>query len=367
MSILFEPAHIKNIKLKNRLVRSATYDGSAEFNGHVSDKQIELFSNLAKGGVGLIITGIAYVHQSGQVSPFMNSIADDACIVSFQKLTTIAHEHDVKICVQLFHGGREARYLKTKNQLPLAPSVIDNDPFYKGEHREITEDEIGEVIQSFGAGARRAQEAGFDGVQVHGAHAYLLSQFLSPYTNRRRDRWGGGLENRLRLHKEIYKSIRAKVGEKYPVMIKIGVCDGFNGGLSLDEGIEAAAIAARMGFDALEISSGLRGDRYEGTEFRTGINKLDKEAYFRDWCRIIRGKVDVPIIIVGGLRTLSLMENILQNGEADFVSLCRPLIREPGIVNDWRNDKNTKAKCISCNKCYEALIKGTPLHCILEE
>jgi 2,4-dienoyl-CoA reductase-like NADH-dependent reductase (Old Yellow Enzyme family) len=367
MSILFEPARIKNMELRNRLVRSATYDGSAEVNGHVSDKQIELFSNLAKGGAGLIVTGIAYVHQTGQVSAFMNSIADDACIAGFQKITKIAHEHEGKICVQLFHGGREARYLKTRNQLPLAPSVLDNDPFFKGYNREITEDEIGELIQSFGAAARRAQEAGFDGVQVHGAHAYLFSQFLSSHTNRRQDNWGGTLENRLRFHKEVYKSIRAKVGNTYPVMIKIGVCDGFNGGLGLEEGIEAAVMMASTGFDALEISSALRGERYAGTEFKAGITTVDKEAYFRDWCRTIKGRIDVPLIMVGGLRTFTLMEEIVRNGEADFVALCRPLIREPGIINEWRSDKNRKAACISCNRCYEALYRGVSLRCIVEE
>ncbi len=367
MSILFEPSRIKNMEIKNRLVRSATYDGLAETNGHVSDRQIELFSNLAAGGVGLIITGITYVHQSGQISPFMNSIADDACMVSFQKIAHVAHEHDVKICMQLFHGGREARYLKTKNQLPLAPSLIDNDPFYKGGHREITEEEIGVVIQSFGDGARRAREAGFDAIQVHGAHAYLLSQFLSPHTNRRSDRWGGSLDHRLRLHKEIYHRVRENVGDDYPVMIKIGVQDGFDGGLNLDEGIEAATTLARLGVDALEISSALRGERYTGTEFKTGINSIDKEAYFRSWCRTIKSKVNVPVMTVGGLRSVRLMEDILHHGEADFISLCRPLIREPGIINDWRNNRNKVPTCISCNRCYEALNKGIPLHCVLDE
>jgi 2,4-dienoyl-CoA reductase-like NADH-dependent reductase (Old Yellow Enzyme family) len=364
MNILFQPAKIKNLQLKNRFVRSATYDGYAKLSGHVSERQISLITALAEGGVGFIIHAITYVHPSGQVSPFMNSLASDEFISGMQKLTKAAHKHGAKIAIQLFHGGREARYVKTKYQLPLAPSVIANDPYYKGNYREITPSEIEGVIDAFGEGARRARQAGFDAVQLHGAHGYLPSQFLSPYTNRRRDEWGGNLENRLRLHCEIYKAMRRNVGDYYPILIKLGVEDGFAGGLELCEGIQAAKMLADLGFDSLEISSGVRGEKYSGTEYKTKINKVSKEAYFRSWSREIKAQVDIPIIAVGGFRTLGIMEEIIRNKEADFVALCRPLITEPALICQWEKDRNKKARCISCNKCLEAVHKGKPLRCV---
>ncbi len=220
------------------------------------------------------------------------------------------------------------------------------------------------MVHAFGDGAKRAREAGFDRVQIHGAHAYLLSQFLSPHTNRRDDKWGGELENRLRLHGEIYQDIKQKVGEDYPVLIKIGIQDGFSGGLEFNEGKLAAQYLAEFGFDALEISQGLRGSSYEETEFKTKINTLDREAYYRRWCAEIKNKVNVPVMLVGGLRTFELMEEILLNKEADFISLSRPLIRNPSLINDWKKGDYHRAECISCNKCLEGLRNGGKLDCV---
>jgi len=246
----------------------------------------------------------------------------------------------------------------------MGPSFLEMDPYFKAGYRTMAEDEIWEVVRAFGDGAKRAREAGFDAVQIHGAHAYLLSQFLSPYTNRRRDEWGGSLENRLRIHREIYWDIRQKAGKDYPVLIKIGVQDGFPNGLEFSEGKLAAKNLAESGFDALEISQGLRGIGSENTEFRTKINVLDHEAYYRNWSREIKNQVDVPVMMVGGLRTFKLMEEIIQKKEADFISLSRPLIREPGLVNDWKRGDHHRAKCISCNECFESLLKGEPLECV---
>lgn len=368
MSILFEPVKIKNVELRNRFVRSATYDACADTSGYVSEKQIKMFADLADGGVGLIITGITYVHDSGQLTTSQNSIANDDCIPGFKRLTSTVHNRGARIAVQLFHAGRErAKFLKVKNEQAIAPSFVHTDPYFTEEYRPMKEEEIWDIIRAFGDAAARAREAQFDAIQLHGAHAYLLSQFLSPYTNRRGDDWGGVLESRLRFHREIYRDIRAKVGEDYPVLIKIGVEDGFSGGLEFCEGKLAAQLLAQWGFDALEISQGLRGRRYEGTEFRTKINRADREAYFRDWCKEIKSQVNTPIMMVGGLRTFGLMEEIIKKGEADFISLCRPLIREPGIVNGWKNGDHERAECISCNMCLEELVKGETLHCVQQK
>jgi 2,4-dienoyl-CoA reductase-like NADH-dependent reductase (Old Yellow Enzyme family) len=365
MSVLFDSVQIKGMTLRNRFVRSATYDGCAERNGFVSQRQLRMYEELARGGVGLIITGIAYVHPSGQISPVQNSLWSDDCIPGFRKLVEIVHQAGARIAVQLFHAGREvARIYRPERKGALAPSLIHDDPYFRAPHRAVTEEEIREIIRSFGDAAKRAREAGLDAVQLHAAHAYLLSQFLSPCTNRRADPWGGNLENRLRLHHEIYRDIRAKVGEDYPVLVKIGVQDGFPGGLEFHEGKRAAEYLSQWGFDALEISTGLRGAGYANSEFRTHINRLNREAYLREWCGVIKRHVRVPVMMVGGLRTFGLMEEVVRNQEADFVSLSRPFIREPGIVNDWKNQDMHRATCISCNQCFEALLKGEELHCV---
>ena len=367
MSILFEPAKIKGMEVPNRFVRSATYDGCADKHGYVSEKQIALFSELAGGGIGLIVTGIAHVHPSGQISFFQNSMISDDFTPGLRRLTAAVHDRGAKIAVQLFHAGRErAKFVKSKHGEAIAPFFVEDDPYFSKSYRSMTEDEIWEVVQAFGDAAIRAREAGFDAVQVHAAHSYLLSEFLSPFTNRREDHWGGSLENRLRIHHEIYKDIRRKLGEDYPVLVKIGVQDGFAGGLDFSEGKMAAQRLAQWGYDALEISSGLRGKGYETAEFRTKINKVEREAYFREWCKEIKSEVDVPVMMVGGLRTFELMEEVVQKGEADFVSLSRPFIREPGLVNAWKSGDRHRATCISCNKCFEALLEREPLHCVQE-
>ncbi|MFH0997634.1 MAG: NADH:flavin oxidoreductase [Pseudomonadota bacterium] len=364
MSILFETMKIGKLRLRNRFVRSATYDGCADKYGHVTEKQIHLYDELARGGVGLIVSGIASVHPSGRISAFQNIVSDDSAIPGLKKLVHAANSNGAAIALQLFHGGREsAAYQKYRKSEAISPSVVANDPYCDVEYRAMTEDEIFEVIQAFGDAAVRARAAGFDAVQVHGAHAYLPSQFLSPFTNQRTDAWGGSPEKRLRFLHEIYKDIRKKVGDDYPVMIKIGVADGFPEGLEFSEGKAAAVRCAEWGFDAIEISQGLRGKRYSQTEFRTKIKNPDQQGYFRQWCGQIKEAVQIPVMMVGGLRSFEMMEEVILNRDADFISLCRPLIREPEIIGQWEKGQRGRPSCVSCNLCFEALLKGTPLHC----
>lgn len=364
VSLLFSPANIGKLTLRNRFVRSATYDGSAERDGRVSHNQVRLFSDLAEGGVGLIITGITYTHTLGQISAFQNSLANDDFIPGFKTLTEAVHKRGARIAVQLFHAGKErARFYKNA----ISPSLAYDFKGASGSCRVMNENDILDAIHSFGDAARRAEEAGFDAVQIHAAHGYLPSQFLSPLTNFRTDKWGGTLQNRLRLHQEIYREIKAKVGGAFPVLIKIGVEDGLPDGLRFEEGKEAARFLAEWGYDALEISLGLRGKGYENSEFQVKVNARDREAYFRRWSREIRSQVRVPVIMVGGLRSFGVMEEVVRGMDADFVSLSRPLIREPDIINRWKKDRNYKGKCISCNKCFEALLKSEHLRCVQEE
>jgi len=359
---LFEPYKIKNLEIRNRFVRSATYDGSADQNGRVSERQVSLYEELARGKVGLIVTGIAHVHATGRISPYQNSIADDDDIAGFSRLTRAVHDLDAKIAVQLFHAGRETGKVYQKRPA-LAPSFVADDPLFTAPHREMEEAEIRQVIEAFGDGAERARAAGFDAVQIHGAHAYLLSQFLSPFTNRREDEWGGSLENRLRLHREIVRAIRSKVGADFPVLMKLGVEDGFIGGLEFQEGLAAAEILAGDGLDAIEISSGLRGRGYKHSEFRRGINSPGSEGYFRNWCLEVKQRVNIPVIMVGGLRSFDVAAEVVREGTADLVSLSRPLIREPDLVARWQKGDRKPATCVSCNRCMEALLEAKPFGC----
>jgi 2,4-dienoyl-CoA reductase-like NADH-dependent reductase (Old Yellow Enzyme family) len=368
MSILFESIKINTLEISNRFVRSATGDGCADQAGHVTDRQIDMFAALADGGIGLIVTGLSYVHPSGQISSTQTSIASDDCIPGLKKVTETVHDRGAKIAVQLAHTGREsADFFQGKGKVAKGPSLVEDDPYLHTDYQCLTEDDIWEIVGAFGDAAKRAREADFDAVQLHGAHGYLLSQFLSPFSNRREDDWGGSLENRIRLHMEILRDIRSKVGNDYPVLIKMGAQDGFPGGLEFSEGKRAAQLLAQGGFDALEISQGLRGKRYTQTEFRTKIKSVGEEGYFRDWCREIKSQVQVPVMMVGGLRTFFLMEEVVDNNEADFISLCRPFIRQPGLVGEWQAGDRNRATCISCNQCLDVLRNGGMVHCVQEQ
>jgi 2,4-dienoyl-CoA reductase-like NADH-dependent reductase (Old Yellow Enzyme family) len=365
---LFEPVRINGLEIKNRFVRSATFEGCAGREGEVTPELIRIQTDLAEGGVGLIVAGVSNVDASGRISPRQASMAEDRLEDGWRRLTDEVHQRGSKIALQIFHAGREAAlYLKFMGQEAVAPSVVPDDPYCDVPYRELTAAEIEAIVEAFGRAAGRVKRVGFDAVQIHGAHAYLLPQFLSHHTNHRQDEWGGDFSNRLRIHREIYRAVRAEVGSDYPVLIKLGVADGFPEGLTFEEGLTAAVELAELGYDCLEISQGLRGKKYSQTEFRTKVERPGGEAYFRDWCREVKDRVDVPVMMVGGLRDFSLMEEVIDRGEADLVSLSRPLIREPNLVAEWQAGSRRRPTCISCNQCYEALGRLEPVRCLQAE
>lgn len=365
--LLFSSVHIGNLELKNRFVRSATYDGGADRKGRVTPWQVRLIASLARGGVGLVVTGLLSVHESGRVSGYQNIISDDSVVTGLRRLVDAAHENGAKIGAQLAHCGREAHIYQTyKGNTALAPSLLPEEPFSIHPHRELSHREIREIVQSYGDAAARAKTAGFDTVQVHGAHAYLVSQFLSPTTNRRSDEWGGSFDARFHFIEEVYQAIRQRVGEAFPVMIKLGVADGFTGGLTFEAGKIVARRCMDLGFDAVEVSQGLRGKYYAETEFRTGISKREDEAYFRRWASDIRKSATAPVIMVGGIRSVETAREVVESRDADLVALSRPLIREPDLVLRWQRGERSPSRCISCNRCFELLFKGEQLYCVME-
>ena len=363
--MLFTAIHIGGLELKNRLVRSATYDGGADRRGHVTAWQVDLYDKLARGGAGLLVTGLFSVHPSGRLAGRQNVISDDAAVDGLRGLADAVHHRGGKIAVQLAHGGRECHaYQAYRGRTAVAPSRLEGEAG-SHPHRALTEEEIEEIVTSFGAAAVRVRAAGGDAVQLHGAHAYLVSQFLSPASNRRSDRWGGSFEARGRFLSEVYQAMRLVAGADFPLLIKLGVEDGFAGGLTFAEGRAIAQNCMNMGFDAVEVSSGLRGKPYAATEFRTGINRPEEEAYFRSWAAAIRQKASVPIIMVGGLRRLATLRGVLDDGEADLAALSRPLICEHDLIARWCSGDEAPSRCISCNCCFEALLKGRRLGCLV--
>ena len=367
MSILFEPIKIGGIELKNRFARAATNDGGADENGRVQERQVALYGELARGGVGLIIAGATNVRENGQILRFQKRITTDDHIPGLKSLCDQAHQFGAAIAVQLFHGGAEAGTFAGSLGLKAGgPSYLENDPyfpFFKAPYETMSEDDIHDVILAFGQGARRAREAGFDAIQLHGAHGYLFSQFMSPHINRRQDDWGGDMERRLRLHKEVYLEIRRQAGEDFPITIKVGVQDSFPGGLEFEEGHRAMKYLAELGFDAIEISSGARGSGWKETEFRPGIKRQEQEAYYRLWSREIKPDINKPVLLAGGLRSFELMEDVVRSGDADIVAMSRPLIREPHLIRNWEQGGRQKSACISCNQCVEALLVGRMALC----
>jgi 2,4-dienoyl-CoA reductase-like NADH-dependent reductase (Old Yellow Enzyme family) len=355
MSILFEPKDIGKMEVKNRFVRSATAEGAADETGLIADKLFDIYRNLAEGGVGLIITGHAYVQPNGRCTPDQMGIYKDDLLSKLKELSSEVHRAspDCRVAVQITHAGRQV--LRGSVREPVAPSAV-TDTRTGVTPREMTEAEIEECMNSFADAAERTRLAGFDAVQIHSAHGYLISSFNSPHTNLRTDKWGGNLENRMRFLMETYRRVRTKVGDDYPVLVKLNAADFLDGGIEIDESVQIAKALSAEGIDAIEIS-GSMFESYKGKgTARTRIRKPEQEAYFLPYAERIKKAVgDVPVILVGGIRSVSVMERIISEGNADFISMSRPLIREPDLPDRIRDGKQ-KADCISCNGCMSSRV-----------
>lgn len=363
MSKLFEMSRINGMELSNRFVRSATWEGMAAADGAVTSKLIETMIALARGGVGLIISGHTYIRPEGQASPMQLGIYKDDLIQGLREMTNAVHDSGGKIIMQLAHAGNFAAKHLT-GQPPLV--VSDFEGVASSPRKEITERGIREMVCSFADAARRAKSAGFDGVQIHSAHGYLLSQFLSPAFNRRKDEYGGDVQNRARIHLEIYEAIRKVVGQDYPVLIKLNSRDFIENGLGLEDSLQIAKILARAGMDAIELSGGfITGGKLSPS--RSGIDSEEKEAYFREDARAMKKETGIPLILVGGMRSFKVAEKLIQDGTADYISMSRPLIREPDLINRWKAGDRRRADCRSDNLCFKPGLDGEGIYCVVQK
>ncbi|MDA8169071.1 MAG: NADH:flavin oxidoreductase [Nitrospiraceae bacterium] len=361
--MLFEPVSISGLTAKNRIVRSATYEKRADEDGFATEELINMYEELARGGVGLIVTGVALVHPSGRGMPKMLSVHSDRYIDKLSELTGRVHAAGGVIALQLLHGGRQCPPLYIGGEAPMAPSEVP-DTSTGITPRAMRDEEIWMIIEAFGEAARRGLAAGFDAVQIHAAHGYLVSSFLSPYTNRRDDYWGGDEERRFHFVEEAYKAMRAGAGKSFPLMIKMNGDDLLPGGITPGESMRAARRLEDMGIDAIEISGGMRESAIK--TIRPGILKPQDEAYFRDIGALFKKNVSVPVIVTGGMRTRKVMEGVLKRGEADLAGMSRPLIRQPDLPKLFKQGRE-KADCISCNKCANFLKLDTVRCVALEE
>jgi 2,4-dienoyl-CoA reductase-like NADH-dependent reductase (Old Yellow Enzyme family) len=347
---LFSPVNIGNLALRNRLVRSATAEQMASDPvGRALPALADLYRALARGGVGLIITGHAYVAPEGKAHPEMLSAHCDQMLPGLKILADATHAAGGRIAMQINHGGRQCDQACTPQM--MAPSAV---PTGSGiTPREMTPGEIVETVDAFAQAARRAKTAGFDAVQLHAAHGYLIGQFLSPHSNRRTDAWGCNLDGRLRFLAAVCEAVRGQVGLDYPVFIKLGMMDNLEqvpDGLTPEDGARIVACLAGLGLNAVEVSGGYGG----GSDFNTrlAVGSKAPEAYFRPLALRAKAATELPVILVGGLRSRAVMDEVLAAGDADMLSLCRPLIREPDLPNRLQHGEATESACISGGRCW---------------
>ena len=360
MSALFETTAIRGMALANRFVRSATYEGMAAEDGACTDPLIDKMADLAEGGVGLIITSHAFVSPEGRARPRQLGIHEDAMVAGLRKMTGAVHARGGRIAVQLAHAGAQADPGVTGLDA-LGPSVLEKPD--GTVVRAMGAAEFSRIAEAFGQAARRAKEAGFDGVQIHAAHGYLLSQFLSPHFNRRTDAYGGSLENRARLLLEVTGRVRAAVGDRLAVLVKINSDDFIEAGFRPAEMVQVSRLLEGAGVDAIEISGGtvLSGDKIPS---RIGAVKTgEDEVYYREAARAFKRAVKIPLILVGGIRSLPVAGGLIAEGLADYIALSRPLIREPHLVRLWQAADASRSACISCNRCYRPVLRGDGISC----
>jgi 2,4-dienoyl-CoA reductase-like NADH-dependent reductase (Old Yellow Enzyme family) len=352
---LFEPYQIREMLIRNRFMRSATTSAYADEEGVVRDPIIRAYERLSKGGVGLIVKGHLYVADNGKAHDGMAGISSERHIPGLRRLTDAVHRHGGRIVAQINHAGVVHR-----------PDRAGPSEYREADWsaREMTEDEVDAAIQAFGDAAERAMQAGFDGVQIHGAHGYLISQFLSRLVNRRTDKWGGSLEKRMRFLLEVYDEVRGRVGNE-PVLIKMN-CDDFSpDGFTVEDSVKVAKALADRGIDLIEVSGGGRG---EVNELRGRAKHSDAtydELAFAGHAEKIKKAIGpTPMALVNGFRQLKTMQLAVDMSLTDMVSMSRPLIREPDLVKKLEAGQ-TEVGCIRCDACHSNFGKAMT-QCLME-
>lgn len=347
MKTIFDPVNLGKISAKNRIVRSATAESYAEGERRLTDANTGIYENLAKGEVGVIITGMFGIDENSGLNPLMPNVHHEGFVPELRKIADLVHSYDCKLVVQLVHSGAKA-FIPQGAGLPLGPSDIVLAPDKPA--RAMTKGEIADLTTAFGKAAVLCQEAGADGAQIHGAHGYLLSQFLSPYFNKRTDEYGGDIANRGRVVLESLEAMIRATGGDYPIWIKINCKDMVEESIAMEECVWLCGELEKGGMQAIELSAGLGFGR--STSPSQAIAGESDEGSFAPEALELAARIGIPVISTGGFRTPEVIEGWLNKGGIAAIGLCRPLICEPDLVKRWLDGDRTKARCISCSGCY---------------
>lgn len=326
MKTLFEPVKMNHLTMKNRLIRSATWEGISNPDGSITPFGYEIYKELSSGGIGAIITGFTSVMDEDHYFEAMMRLSRDDLIPQYQKLTDLIHHHDIPVMPQLALGA----YYENGREIEID---------------QLTLDQIEKIKQAFIQAALRAEKAGFDGVQIHMAHFFFLSRFVSPAVNHRHDQYGGSVKNRLSLVLEIMDEIKKQAPDLH-ISIKMNSSDFFEGGIDHAQALEIGQLLDEHGIDSIEVSG--NGTSMPG--IKPGVN----EGYFAPFGKELAARVKATVMVVGGLRSRYEMESILNDSSIEVLALSRPLLRQPDLPNLLKENKTDTAKCISCNLCYRS-------------
>jgi 2,4-dienoyl-CoA reductase-like NADH-dependent reductase (Old Yellow Enzyme family) len=319
VSHLLQPLADCKLLLKNRLVMPPMATSKANPDGSMSSALLEYYDEKSRGGaIGLIITEHCYIARQGMNRVGQPSIADDGTIEGWRELTAIFHGNGSKAVMQINHAGAASSAAATGLEV-LAPSNVPIPLGRDETPRGLTHGEIDTVVDQFAAAARRVKEAGFDGVEIHGAHGYLLNQFFSPLTNKRTDEYGGVVLGRIRLHLEVIAAVREAVGEEFPLLLRLGASDYMAGGTRIADSTIAAVEFERVGVDILDVTGGLTG------YIRPGH---DEPGYFAELSEAIKGVVSIPVMLTGGVTEPQHAEKLLAEGKADLIGVGRAILRD---------------------------------------
>ncbi|TKG95105.1 NADH:flavin oxidoreductase [Puteibacter caeruleilacunae] len=347
---IFEETKLGNISLKNRLWRSATWLGMADDDGFVTDAVKEQYKRLSEGGVGNVIVEFTNILPEERTYPGILSISADKHVDKLKELADIIHSNNANAFIQVGYGGSTTS-MPTEGRIVWGPSAVKN-PTNGFAPVEMTHDDIKSVIEGMAKAALRARKVGFDGVQIHAAHGYLFSQFLSPYFNKRTDEYGGSIENRGRIILESFEAMKAMAGEDFPVLIKMHCDDEWGeNGLTVQESLWLSIELEKRGVDAIEFSGGNIDPESGNSALKPRILKQERQSYYKRQVSKIAEQLTIPIILVGGNRNLGIMEEILNDSNISYFSLSRTLHSEPDLPNKWMNNPEKKPRCVACNKC----------------
>lgn len=348
---MYQSFKIGKVNIKNRLVKSAMFEFAAN-NGRITESVIQLYKDAADGGAGLIITGMQSVTAGGGNSPMMIQTTYNSYVEDMSKIVSAVHQAGSKMFVQLQHAGHRTFWKGGYDTFAVSDIPVTEDFSY----HEATIEEINDLVKSYGLAAKKCKDAGCDGIQIHAAHGFLVNSFLSPAMNKRTDSYGGGIENRARLLLEIYRSIRDFVGAEYPIGVKLPYDDLNGESSSPEEILWVAKELEKEGIDMIEVSSGMLIDG-SNSSFTPFMKSDSKEGHFLNGAEILADKLHIPIISVCGYRTPDFINHTLENTKVAAVSFGRALVCEPDLPARWKID-SSRAKCISCNRCYGSTEKG---------